>query len=318
MDSSLTSAAVAAAVAEGAPAADISLLKQSKNHLETVLSSLESLAVIAPWKDLGYFDSSHHDKIEHLLFRFLVSRGVLVSLALHQGKSHALDSDSSGDVLQRALARAESSFSDENISDAAHTLRTRILLASALALFVYEARFVKCFLNDNIAIAKLNQQFYRSDIPPDTYNNLKLECTDNKSDGRVVSLVNAYNILYCSEDGSIEVTEDDVQNIDLSNLTHSLCLEANKLIQVLVVLKQSRRIMLKNKIQHAPIGNVARNARRGAKNILQETRAHTFKGVSRLKSPTAHLIKFSEQQKEDVLQKLQPGDMIFTYTAVSD
>lgn len=107
--------------------ADISLLKQSTNHLDSVLKSLESIAADAPWKDLGYFDSSQHDKIEHLFFRFMVSRGVLVSLALHAGDGHQVltPNNSNGDVLQSALARAESSFSDEGIPDTTHTLRTR-------------------------------------------------------------------------------------------------------------------------------------------------------------------------------------------------
>jgi len=81
--------------------ADISLLKQSISHLDNVLSSLESLAKSKPWSKLGYFDATQHDTIEHLYFRFLVSRGVLVSLALPQGNS----TDNS---LKNALEKAES------------------------------------------------------------------------------------------------------------------------------------------------------------------------------------------------------------------
>lgn len=43
--------------------------------------------------------------------------------------------------------------------------------------------------------------------------------------------------------------------------------------------------------------------------------AETFYRVSRLKSPGAHLVKFSEAQKEEVLGQLRPGDLILTYTA---
>ena len=315
---------------------DISLLQQSVNHLEVVLASFEELAVSAPWKELGYFDSKQHDQIEHLLFRFLVSRGVLVSLALHKdkksnvgGQQHSTatspgNNNSNDHVLQSALAHAESSFAEEGISDATHTLRTRTICAAAIALFVYEARLVKCFRNDDIAIAKLNQQYYRSDIDVDTYTKLKLECTDAKAvDGRVHSLVDAYNMLYCNEDTneSIEVTTLDAKSIELSNLTETIAKEVNPLINELASQQTSGRpvIMLKNKVknkvQHAPIATVARTAKKGTISILRETRATTFKGVSRLKSPIAHLIEFSEEQKRDVLQYLEPGDMIFTYTA---
>ncbi len=157
--------------------ADISLLKQSTTHLENVLSSFEALASSsAPWKSLGYFDSKQHDIIEHLLFRFLVSRGVLVSLALQEseaGNEPASSSNNGSDnILQNALARAESSFADEGTSDETHTVRTRIIVTAAVSLFVYDARFVKIFRHDEIAIAKLNQQFYRSHIEADTYNTI--------------------------------------------------------------------------------------------------------------------------------------------------
>ena len=78
---------------------------------------------------------------------------------------------------------------------------------------------MKCFRNDDIAIAKLNQQYYRSDIDVDTYTKLKLECTAAKAvHGRVHSLVDAYNMLYCNEDTneSIEVTTLDAKSIELS------------------------------------------------------------------------------------------------------
>ena len=143
---------------------------------------------------------------------------------------------------------------------------------------------------------------------------MRLECTDSKSDGRVSSLVNAYNLLYFNEGESIEVTDND-ESMALSNLTEQMVLEANTLIEEILQLQSRPAIKFKIKLLHAPIVNVARAAKRGTKVVLRETRAQTFKGVSRLKSPVAHLIKFSKQQHEEVLKILQPGDMIFTYTA---
>jgi hypothetical protein len=40
-----------------------------------------------------------------------------------------------------------------------------------------------------------------------------------------------------------------------------------------------------------------------------------FKDVSRLKSPTARLVRFSDEQKARVYGLLRPGDLILTYTA---
>jgi hypothetical protein len=48
---------------------------------------------------------------------------------------------------------------------------------------------------------------------------------------------------------------------------------------------------------------------------MYAVRSVIFKDVSRLKSPTAHLIKFSAAEKKQVFELLQPGDLVLTYTA---
>lgn len=133
MDSPTASSAAAASIA-----ADISLLNQSVEHISSVITSLETLGKEKPWDQLGYFDTVHHNEIEHLFFRFLISRRILVSLALHESgtdsSSHQLKSNNSNSSsndggknndLQRALTRAESSFTDTTLNDTSHALRTR-------------------------------------------------------------------------------------------------------------------------------------------------------------------------------------------------
>ena len=44
-------------------------------------------------------------------------------------------------------------------------------------------------------------------------------------------------------------------------------------------------------------------------------RSSVFKNVSRLKSPSAHLIHFSQEQKAAIYAQLEPGDLVLTYTA---
>jgi hypothetical protein len=46
-----------------------------------------------------------------------------------------------------------------------------------------------------------------------------------------------------------------------------------------------------------------------------EVQAEVFFRVSRFKSPRAHLIHFSEAQKKQVIEMLEPGDIILTYTS---
>ncbi len=44
-------------------------------------------------------------------------------------------------------------------------------------------------------------------------------------------------------------------------------------------------------------------------------RSFLFKAVSRLKNPSAHVVVFSDAQKQQIFELLQPGDLVLTYTA---
>ncbi|KAL9184990.1 hypothetical protein ACHAXT_002767 [Thalassiosira profunda] len=292
--------------------ADLALLRHTIAHLDKVSSSLASLAAAAPWSERGYFDAAQHEEIEGLFFHFLVGRRVLVSLVL-QGKT--------------LLARGEISFSehpsdvsgDDNSSDD-DVLRTVIGLAAAVNLVVYEGKLVQSFRQDKVAVAKLNEEFYRSDIPRGTFTTLSLECTDTAAGGRLQSMRSAYR-LFCEEsrEGSdtqlAQLIGGDERVADLSEMIHSLIGGDVRGLCRELVGESIFEPTLRNKLQHAKVADVARKVGGNAKQVLRETRAHTFKGVSRLKSPTAHLIKFSDEQKREVLGMLQPGDLIFTYTA---
>jgi hypothetical protein len=48
---------------------------------------------------------------------------------------------------------------------------------------------------------------------------------------------------------------------------------------------------------------------------LYAMQSSLFKGVSRLKNPSVHVVVFSDAQKQEVFKLLEPGDLILTYTA---
>ena len=303
--------------------ADIALLEQSIHYLDKVISSANSLATNAAWTAFGYFDAAQHEAIEHLFFRFLVSRRVLVSIALQENRSanHCEEDDDGdagakddGDRFQRTLGRAERAFADEGLSESVRAIRTMTVLAAGLALYTFEGKWVQCFLNNKTAVAKLNEEFYRSDIPRGTFQKLWLECTDVTADGQIKSLGGAYRAYRDSR--APAATEGLTRAEELSQLIDSLVKSADSLTRDLV--GRPNLMMapsLKNKLQHGPLADDARRARSDAMGLLRKARACTFKGVSRLKSPAAHLITFSDQQKRDVLGIVRPGDVILTYTA---
>lgn len=77
---------------------------------------------------------------------------------------------------------------------------------------------------------------------------------------------------------------------------------------------------LGNEVEHSKVEGLEHDAVEKLGDVRSATRALLFKDVSRLKSPTAHLIKFSVDQEQQVYALLEPGDVILTYTAgyVSD
>jgi hypothetical protein len=72
---------------------------------------------------------------------------------------------------------------------------------------------------------------------------------------------------------------------------------------------------VENYFSHTRSAELARDASRAFDNLRFAARSLLFKDISRLKSPNAHLIRFSESQKRQVYDLLQPGDLILTYTA---
>ncbi|OEU22147.1 hypothetical protein FRACYDRAFT_232300 [Fragilariopsis cylindrus CCMP1102] len=328
---------------------ELNLLKESMDQLEKVTNSLEVLAADAPWSELRYFDAKQHNEIEYLFFRFLVSRRVLISLAQQQQQQTSSSSyaneynkykkivdDAIGDVkakiktysLGERILKEENSIKDpdnntnedDDDDDMYNTSRTStiISLAAGFASLYYEGRLVKAFQNDKVAVDKLNETFYRSDIERDTFRQIRLDCTDTTRNGRLEHLENAYKC-YCDSDigdDTIRDDDDDDQaNQEIVDLLPVLYGKIQKITQELVGTSPFHLSALENKLKQTKIAKKAHIAKTKTRDAMEDIRAHTFKGVSRLKSPTSYLIRFSEEQKSDVFSRIKSGDLVFTYTA---
>ena len=332
---------------------ELNLLKESMDQLEKVTNSLEVLAADAPWSELKYFDAKQHNEIEYLFFRFLVSRRVLVSLAQQQqqqqqtsrsssyaneyNKYKKIVDDAIGDVKakiktyslgERILKEKifikdldNNTNEDDDDDDMYNTSRTStiISLAAGFASLYYEGRLVIAFQNDKVAVDKLNETFYRSDIERDTFRQIRLDCTDTTRNGRLEHLENAYKC-YCDSDIGDDTIRDDDDDDDQANqevvdLLPVLYGKIQKITQELVGTSPFHLSALENKLKQTKIAKKAHIAKTKTRDTMEDIRAHTFKGVSRLKSPTSYLIRFSEEQKSDVFSRIKSGDLVFTYTA---
>ena len=198
--------------------------EQALDNIEASNTALQksflALRANGGWKKLGYFSSEESDRTERLLFRF------------HTAHHH----------LNNIVERYEKIPTDSPNAKKAEALRTR---ANRLAL--EQSHFlVSTFADDPIAIAKLNQDYPRSEIPLNTYD----------------------------------------------HLAESLQPKAKREAEAI-------ELKLKDELNNAA--------------YLAQT--EIFYHVSRLKKPNAHLVKFSDAQKRDVISQLKPGDILLTFTA---
>ena len=278
-------------VTESAIDADQRALQSSSRHLESLAVEMHELATSAPWRQLGYFDAEQQNQVESLLFRFLACRHTLEQLANEYHYESRKDDE----------IRAESSV---------------IAFAAGFRLVFYDASLVKAFHGDPVAIANLNEEFYRSRIPAKTYDHLFLAVTN---EDQLKALRDSF-LLYTEElakpDSSLaQVVQHSSVYRDLVENTRSVASQADAIIQELVDSESRLLPAIDNQLRHTRVAKLLAESETTADHLAYVARAHLFKGVSRIKNPDAHLIKFSKDQKQQVIDALQPGDVILTYTA---
>lgn len=280
-------------VTESVLDADRRALQSSSAHLESLAAEMQQLATSAPWRKRGFFDAGQQDQIESLLFRFLACRHTLGQLANYHRDNDRRYGDDEAKVKSSVLA-----------------------FAAGFRLVFYDASLVQAFRGDSIAIAKLNEEFYRSRIPAKTYDRLLLEVTDQR---HLKALRDAFLLvteeLAKPESALAQVVRRSSVYGDLMERTKSVASGADAIVQELVETESRLLPTLDNRLRHTRVAELLSESETTTDHLLYEARAHLFKGVSRIKNPDAHLIKFTEDQKRQVVDALQSGDIILTYTA---
>lgn len=243
------------------------------------------------WRKRGYFTAEENDRIEDLFFHFTTGHTALWDLVnYYEG-------------------------TDVHFSDDETGIKAHVLVLYAEFLLAYHSSFLVAeFSDDPVAISKLNEAFYRSGIPRGGYNRLHQEITAKGEEKTLTAAWVLYSEdLSAPESGLSKLAATDPAYKDLIGQMPSLHKGAQ--IQIHQVLKTGTLSGLENDFSHTEADQLAHGAAREFGDARYAARALLFKDVSRLKSPTAHKIKFSEQQKQQVYHLLQPGDIILTYTA---
>ena len=270
---------------------DFERLRSFSNELKDMALEMAQLQKEFGLKKRGFFTSDEHDKIERLLFRYLLCR------------------ESLWDFVNYYTNYKKLFVGEEN-----QTTGFLLGFSAAQHLAHYSSKLVATFIDEPKVIAKLNEAYYRSDIPKGTYDRLFKHVTSVKN---LKALRTASHIF--SEE--VENSTSTLSRLAVSDsnyrllVSHTRQLMVETDMQILEVL-QKRSVLLpevRNQIRHTEIVSTIKRLREGVSDNLYILRGVVFTNIGRFKSPVSSIINFTESQIEETTSMLQPGDIILTY-----
>jgi hypothetical protein len=239
----------------------------------------------------GYFTSDEHDKIESLLFRYLVCRESLWDMVDY-------------------YRDYETRFSEPEEQTKAFIIGFN----AALHLAHYGSVLVATFLDEPVVIEKLNEAYHRSGIPKGTYDEIFTGVT---SIDNIEALKTAWE-LYSNEAANPDsllsrVARGDPAYGEMAG--HLARLHENTDVQVETILTKRSLLLpdVRNRIRNSAITERAKMAYELHNDNLYAVRAVLFLKVSRLRSPAPNEIVFSARQLREIKSLLEPGDIILTF-----
>jgi len=136
-------------------ASDMRRLQSFSIELADQEKEMEYLQQSVGLNERLHYTSDEHDQIENLLFRYLACRESLWEI-VHYYRDYR-----------------------ENFSDKRDQVKGFMLgFDAALHLAYYSSLLVATFIDHDVVIDKLNEEYYRSGIPGGTYNRLLASLTD--------------------------------------------------------------------------------------------------------------------------------------------
>ena len=243
-------------------------------------------------KERGHFTSEEHDAIVGLLFRYLVCREALwdmLAFYSDQRKNFAKESDQAKGFV--------------------------IGLSAALHLHAYSGRLVETFLNEPEVIAKINEGNFRFNIPEGVYDQIFQSVTSVEHQEALRTAWALFNYeLFDDETALYHVNKKDSKY-------EALIVQCRQLYNVGVMrmeaILEARSIFLpdiRNRLRHTSIVVLVKKAKSEFGKNLFAAQGVLFSQVSDLKNPLASLIEFTPDQEALIFEKLQPGDLLFTFT----
>ena len=278
-------------IAEDTFQKDIKKLSIFQDAFDEMYGEMEELKYNATRHKTGHFSNFENDKIENLLFRYLVLRS------------------SVWDIINKY--RDYNSFSVDSLKNMKALL---VGYCSALTIYEYSGLMVTKNMKDDQVVEKLNEAYFRSGIPRGSFEDIYNSLT---------KLENLNELDIANELISEELKDPN------SLLTH---LKKDSTFLPLIlgldesydIHKDLRNQILNHFVLISPnITNLLRHSsiKKKVDDLIQKTggrfealRSIIFTQVSDIKIPGTKTIAFNEVDKKRLLNMLEPGDIILSYS----
>ncbi len=270
---------------------DIKQLSIFKTAFESMSADMMKQQKETTRHETGYITNTENDRIENLLFRYLILR------------------NSTWEIINKY--RGYQTFS-ENSQD---NMKAFVIGYSAsLILYKYSGLLVTNYLNDDQMVDKLNEAYYRSKIPKETFNNVFSNLTNPQN----LEDLDIARELYMRE---LHITGTPLNRL-YNDPTYRVFLdELDELHQIHTKLRETifyqSRILsadLENRLRHSEIKKKVDGLIETTGGLLAAIRAFVMTQVGDLKSPVYEPLTFSPAEKEQVVSQLKTGDIILTFS----
>lgn len=267
---------------------DIKQLSVFKTALDDMFGEMLHQKRTTARHEKGYISSVEHNRIENLLFRFLVCRNSVWEI-IHRYRNYQDDPQAN----MKAFV---------------------IGYNAALTLYRYSGILVTTYMEDEQIVDKLNESYYRVGIPVGTFTRI----FDSLTDPENLKDLDVARELFLQE---LRI-EGTPLNALLSNPDFSPLLDELDTLHEIHLGLRSRILShyvlltpeLTNALRHSEIQKRAEKLIEKFGSRYQTLKAIAFTEVGDLKDPASRGIHFSESQKMRIFSLLKPGDIILTYS----
>jgi len=270
---------------------DIQQLAILKAALHDMFEEMMSLHRNTSRLETEYISSVESDQIENLLFRFLVLRNSLWEVIVKYREYNSLTSDPQYNMSAFVIG-----------------------YYSALTLYKASGHLITINMRDDQLVEKLNESYYRSGIPKNTFEDIFISLTDPDN----LEDLDIARELYTRELNSVGSPLNQL-------LSDSLYVPLiNELEDLQKFHEKHRKEILNhyvlltpditNRLRHSDIQKRTKYLIEKYGGEYEAIRAYFMALVGGIKSPVSDNLYFTQLEKNKIIQMLEPGDIILTYS----